>query len=321
MQHVDGLSRNPPVVQSSACLMAMAKVADQGREWGEARGRPADIWEDEAALAWIQGATTEEGVVTARVRARGEHYQRLSWCRQGGGGQACPSRSRIGCRSARHAVGTRQCWSGEKAELQPLPIVSPGYRWSLDIAGELPMTTKGRRYILLMVEHVSKSAEAKPLVHKTAEDVAEAFEEMVITWLGACGEILMDQGTEFKGGVRGVAENDRNHAPLYFTLPSTKRRADREAGANRYHFSKQAALKDVSPYYLLFGKEPVMPVGAPRLLVDVVTTGPAEKWVAVADARAAYLRQLLPAVMENMHVAQLRDIERYKQRQEIAGKG
>ncbi|CAI7861372.1 unnamed protein product [Closterium sp. NIES-53] len=65
----------------------------------------------------------------------------------------------------------------------------------------------------------------------------------------------------------------------------------------------------------------VMPVGAPKLLLDVVTTGSSEKWVAVADARAAYLRHLLPAAMENLHVAQLRDIERYKQRQEAGGKG
>ncbi|CAI7818152.1 unnamed protein product [Closterium sp. NIES-54] len=88
-----------------------------------------------------------------------------------------------------------------------------------------------------------------------------------------------------------------------------------------YRFSKQAALRDVLPYYLLFSKEPVMPVGAPRLLLDVVTTCSAEKWVAVTDAQAAYLRHFLPATMENLHVAQLRDIERYKQRQEAGGKG
>ncbi|CAI7884258.1 unnamed protein product [Closterium sp. NIES-53] len=64
-----------------------------------------------------------------------------------------------------------------------------------------------------------------------------------------------------------------------------------------------------------------MPVEAPKLLVDVVTTGSVEKWIVVVDVRAAYLRQLLPAALENLHMAQLRDIERYKQQQEVAGKG
>ncbi|CAI7771200.1 unnamed protein product [Closterium sp. NIES-53] len=82
-----------------------------------------------------------------------------------------------------------------------------------------------------------------------------------------------------------------------------------------YRFSKQAALKDVSPYYLLFGKHPILPVGAPKVLTDSVSAGTAEKWVALADARAVYLRQMLPAALESLKVAQLRDIHRYKQRQ------
>ncbi|CAI5476226.1 unnamed protein product [Closterium sp. Yama58-4] len=387
MQHVDGLSRNPPAVQPSACLMAMAKEADKGQVWGEQKGGPADIWEDHAALAWIQGATTEEGAVPARVRARGDHYRWFKeqvQLRTGEGWKHVPPPAeREGIISEVHAklghygplrtqqlVQTGWWWAGmrqqikdwvgkceaccrnravlerEKAELQPLPIVSLGYRWSLDIAGELPVTTKGRRYILLMVEHVSKWAEARPLVHKSAEGVAEAFEEMVITRLGACGEVLTDQGTEFAGAFDQLLQasgirhrtTSRYHPQsdgLTERLVQTVKKGLRAYGEEHkrdwdrklclvmagYRFSKQAALKDVSPYYLLFGKEPVLPVGAPKLLVDVITTGSPEKWVAVADARAAYLRHLLSAALENLHVAQLRDIERYKRRQEANGKG
>ncbi|CAI7898902.1 unnamed protein product, partial [Closterium sp. NIES-54] len=243
-------------------------------------------------------------------------------------------------------LSKRMC--GDYRGLNKVTVMkSLGYRWSMDIAGELPVTTEGRRYILLMVEDVSKWAEAKPLVHKTAEAVAETFEEMLVTWLGACGEVLTDQGMEFKRafeellkatGIRhpstscdGVTESDGLTERLVQTVKKGLRayREEHKEDWDRklcwvmagYRFSKQASLRDVSPYYLLFGKEPVMPVGAPKLLLYVVTTGSAEKWVEVADARAAYLRPLLPAAVENLHVAQLRDIERYKQRQEAGGKG
>ncbi|CAI7905292.1 unnamed protein product [Closterium sp. NIES-53] len=225
-----------------------------------------------------------------------------------------------------------------QAELQPLAIVELGYGWSLDIAGELPVTRRGRWYILLMIEHVSKWAEARPLVNKMAAAVAEAFEEMVLTRFGACGEVLTDQGTEFHGEFDELLASNRiqhrttsRYHPqadgLTERLVQTLKKGRRVYGEAHkgdwdkklawvmagYRFSKQAALKDVSAYYLLFRKQPMLPVGAPRLLTDSVAAGTAEKWVALADARAAYLKKMLPAAMESLKVAQLRDIHRYRQ--------
>ncbi|CAI7886383.1 unnamed protein product [Closterium sp. NIES-54] len=227
-----------------------------------------------------------------------------------------------------------------QAELQPLAIVELGYRWSLDIAGELPVSRRGRKYIVLMIEHVSKWAEARPLVNKSAAAVAEAFEEMVITRFEACGEVLTDQGEEFEGEFKELlVSNGIQHRTtstyhpqadgLTERLVQTVKRGLRVYGEAHkgdwdkklawvmagYRFSKQASLKDVSPYYLLFGKHPFLPVGAPKVLTDSVLAGTAEKRVALTDARAVYLRQMLPAALESLKVAQLRDIHRYKQRQ------
>ena len=41
-------------------------------------------------------------------------------------------------------------------QLQPLPIMGLGYRWSLDFAGPLVVTPRGAKYVLVMVEHFSK---------------------------------------------------------------------------------------------------------------------------------------------------------------------
>ncbi|CAI5959363.1 unnamed protein product [Closterium sp. NIES-64] len=354
MQHVDGLSRNPPKEkqdvdpdrgQPVAALTVMVK--EKGAAGEQGRGA-ADVWLDEATLAWIKGETAEDGGTESRARARGQHYrwyQGQVQLQTKDGWKRVPEpaertalieevHSKLGHFGPLRTIQLLQTgwwWAGirkevkewvercelccrnkatlprSQAELQPLAIVELGYRWSLDIAGELPVSRKGRRYIVLMIEHVSKWAEAWPLVNKTAALIAEAFEEMVITRFGACGEA--DGLTErlvqtVKKGLRVYGEAhkgdwDKNLAWVM-------------AG---YRFSKQAALKGVTPYYLRFGKHPILPVGAPKVLTESVSAGTADKWVALSDTRATYLRKMLPAVMESLKVAQLRDIHRYKQRQ------
>ncbi|CAI7904589.1 unnamed protein product [Closterium sp. NIES-54] len=50
MQHVDGLSRNPPVHRPTACLVALARELDaEGATRGKGT-RPADVWEDQEVL-------------------------------------------------------------------------------------------------------------------------------------------------------------------------------------------------------------------------------------------------------------------------------
>ena len=40
--------------------------------------------------------------------------------------------------------------------LQPLPIMSLGYWWSLDFARPLPITKRRNKYVSVMIEHFSK---------------------------------------------------------------------------------------------------------------------------------------------------------------------
>ena len=40
-------------------------------------------------------------------------------------------------------------------QLKPLPIMGLGYRWSLDFAGPLLPTSRGAKYIMMMVESIS----------------------------------------------------------------------------------------------------------------------------------------------------------------------
>ena len=100
--------------------------------------------------------------------------------------------------------GGRQ--QSQPLELQPLPIKGMFYRWSLDLAGPLPLSRKGNRYVIIMVEHFSKWMELVTIPRKEAKYTAEAFLHRVLTLFGAPAEVLTDQGTEFEGEFQALLE-------------------------------------------------------------------------------------------------------------------
>jgi transposase InsO family protein len=82
--------------------------------------------------------------------------------------------------------------------LPPLPIQGMFYRWSCDLAGKLPQTSKGNVYIMIMIEYFSKWVEIVALPDKSSHSTNQAFLQHVISRFGACVECLTYQGSEFK---------------------------------------------------------------------------------------------------------------------------
>ena len=60
-------------------------------------------------------------------------------------------------------------------QLQSLPIMGLGYRWSLDFAVLLVVTPCGVKYVLVMMEHFSKWIELVGLPQNSAELAVTAF--------------------------------------------------------------------------------------------------------------------------------------------------
>ena len=170
--------------------------------------------------------------------------------------------------------------------LQPLPIMGLGYRWSLDFAGPLPITKRHNKYVLVMIEHFSKWIELVALPDKFSERVAYAFLNRVLSRFGAPSEVLTDQGREFLEEFESLLEQtyvdhrttNRDHLKadgLAERMVQTIKRALRKYGLQQghtrdwdlqlpwlamgYRFSKQASLASFSPYFLLYGTEPVLP--------------------------------------------------------------
>ena len=82
------------------------------------------------------------------------------------------------------------------APLQPMPTGFPGERVGIDIMGPLPLTKRGNRYILVMVNYFTKVAEA--MKSQDAETVASTFFNRWICQHGVPESVHSDQGPSFE---------------------------------------------------------------------------------------------------------------------------
>ena len=82
--------------------------------------------------------------------------------------------------------------------LQTPLVGEPWERVSVDITGPHPRSSRQNQYILTLVDHFSKWAEAIPLRNHTAPTVARALMVHVFSRFGAPRQLLTDRGPEFE---------------------------------------------------------------------------------------------------------------------------
>ena len=85
-----------------------------------------------------------------------------------------------------------------QAEMQISRTGEPWERISVDITGPHPRSSKQNQYILTIVDHFSKWAEAIPLKNHTAPTVARALVTHVFSRFGTPLQLLTDRGSEFE---------------------------------------------------------------------------------------------------------------------------
>ena len=89
-----------------------------------------------------------------------------------------------------------------KVPLEKMPLIdTPFERIAVDLVGPIsPVTDKGNRYILTVVDYSTRYPEAIPLKGIEAERVAEAL-VYVFSMMGIPKEILSDMGTQFTSNI------------------------------------------------------------------------------------------------------------------------
>jgi hypothetical protein len=127
----------------------------------------------------------------------------------------------------------RASFNAPMPQLQPLPIMGLGYRWSLDFAGPLPITPRHNKYVLVMTEHFSKWIELVALLDKFSEGTAYSFLDRVLSRFGVPAEVLTDQGREFLGEFQ----------TLYIEGSSRGRWISRAYGSNREEGAPEVQLE------------------------------------------------------------------------------
>ena len=79
--------------------------------------------------------------------------------------------------------------------LHALPIMGMFHRWSVDLAGPLPVSKYGNTFVMVMIEHFRKWAEVVAIPTKESTETAWVFREFVLCRYGAPAVVLTDQGT------------------------------------------------------------------------------------------------------------------------------
>jgi len=78
-----------------------------------------------------------------------------------------------------------------------------------------------------------------------------------------------------------------------------------------YQFSCQTSLVSFSPYFLLYDRNPNLPMTIHRESREVVNLDDPEMWLRVCSQRAELFRRVMPTAFENLAIAQYRDTLRY----------
>jgi transposase InsO family protein len=86
-----------------------------------------------------------------------------------------------------------------QARMQQTLVGEQWERVGIDITGKYPRSLKGNEYILTLVDHFSKWAEAFAIPNHRAPTVAKVLFEQVFTRFGTPKQILSDLGSEFSG--------------------------------------------------------------------------------------------------------------------------
>jgi hypothetical protein len=221
------------------------------------------------------------------------------------------------------------------AALNPLPIKGLGYRWHTDLAGPLAESPDGFCYAMICIEAFTKWIEVIPLRDKQSATTWHAFLSNVLARFGACAEVVTDQGTEFEGdfadGLVAAGIDHRKTSRMHpqadglaercvQTVKSCIRRTSERDVAGwplalpwivmGYRMSPQASLR-FSPYYLLYGRQPVVPPAIRERLAQPINFDDPDAAMRSVIERGTLFRHIMPMALENLAVAQHRDTLRY----------
>lgn len=200
--------------------------------------------------------------------------------------------------------------NNHRAPLLPIPVSAPWERLAMDVLGPLPVTLNGARYIVVFVEFLTKWPEIFPVKNIDAVTIARLITDEIIPRHGAPRTLLSDRGQNFLSNlVREVCKLysikklnttayhpqcdglvERLNSTLCQTLSMFVSRSQKDwdlfipAALLAFRTSPSEATGE-SPFYLLYGREPLLPM-------DVSLLPPTDPASSIAEHRRRIVSQI-----------------------------
>ena len=207
--------------------------------------------------------------------------------------------------------------------LDPIIVKRPFELVGIDIAGPLPVTSSGHRYLLVCIDYFTNWVEAAVLTEMKASDVAKAFCRLIICRHGCPENIITDQGTSFVSrhmqdlcdsyAINTLESSAYHHQcngkvervirfikqTIAINASQTKAKWDEivDQCVMTYNMSYSRSITD-SPFYLLYGRDPTLPADLrmyanPASLRNIeVETRKNYQWAMSKTLKTAYQRLL-----------------------------
>ena len=182
----------------------------------------------------------------------------------------------------------------------PVPT-APHLLWACDLVGQLPMSKKGHRYLLTVIDHCTGWIEAIPLKSKAAIEIVNAFHYHLFPRFGICRNLLSDLGGEFCNGmftdylknmgcthIRTTSYHPQTNGKLEVSHRYIKSMITKAVSSSSPHDWEEklgsvlwayrttvSSVTGFTPYYLLHGYHP----GVPREEIISTPTDPNIKLV------------------------------------------
>jgi len=237
-----------------------------------------------------------------------------------------------------HCSRVRAFFSDKQEQLQSIPISSMGFRWHVDLAGPLPISKRGSRFVMVAIEAFSKYLVAVPIPNKEPETVAFAFLQHVLSRFAAPGQVVSDNGVEFTQGafkqllldclidhcttaVCHPRANGQAEKAVHIVKKSLKTMAIQKHETNDwdtnaaylclgYNCSPHSST-GYSPYHLMYARQPIVPPAIRSSLAQPIDYEDASAAAEDLHERQAWVQQHMPEALENLKIAQHRDQKRY----------
>jgi hypothetical protein len=172
-----------------------------------------------------------------------------------------------------------------KYPLKPIPVAGPFDRVAVDFVGPLHTTNVGSKYILVFSDYLTKWPEAFATSDQTATTVARVFVEEIICRHSAPCQLLSDRGTAFLSNVvqeicdilgtkkvnttayhpqtDGLVERFNRTLIDMLAKVTNDNQLDWDVHIPYCLFAYRTAMQESvkeSPFYLLYGREPRLPI-------------------------------------------------------------